>query len=301
MEEINETYLSDWLANKITDEQLKGLVSAEDFVAFQKIKNTLSGVEITNPDLEQNFIAIKQKLADKKQTKQVKVVPIWRYASIAAGLLIFFSLYYSFIAENKIATGYGNTEIITLADNSKVSLNSKSTLAYSNIFKYKRTLQLEGEAFFEVQKGSAFTVETALGDVRVLGTKFNVIAFDDFFEVVCYEGKVKVTQKEKSTILTRGESVRFYHSISENWASKTAVKPSWISGESSFKNVPIHYVINQFENQYNVDVAFPNNIKEVKFTGTFTNKDLQVALQSICLPMHLKFTKNNTGKIIISE
>lgn len=300
MEERNETYLSDWLANKITDEQLKQLVSVQDFEAFQKIKKTLNGFEISNPDLEQNFSAIKQKLAEKKQTK-TKVIPLWRYATIAASLLILFGVYHFFIAENKIETGFGNTEMITLADNSKVSLNAKSTLSYCNTFKFKRTLQLEGEAFFEVEKGSPFTVETSLGDIRVLGTKFNVIAFQDFFEVNCYEGKVQVTQNDKSTILTHGESARFYNGILENWAEVDTTKPTWISGESSFKNVPMRYVIEQFKNQYNVEIEYPKIIADIKFTGTFTHKEPTVALQTICLPLHLKFAQDQTGKIIISE
>ncbi|MEO0046600.1 MAG: hypothetical protein RL705_1791 [Bacteroidota bacterium] len=300
MEESNDTYLSDWLADKVTDEQLKQLVSAEDFDAFQKIKNTLNGFEINSPNLEQNFSAIKQKLAEKNQSKP-KVISLWRYVSIAACLLLMFGVYHFFIAQNQITTGFGKSEMITLADNSKVSLNAKSTLKYSNVFEYKRTLQLDGEAFFEVEKGSPFTVETALGNVRVLGTKFNVIAIQDFFEVMCYEGKVQVTQNEKSAILTQGESVRFYHGTVENWSTETTLKPTWIIGESSFSKVPMRYVIEQFKKQYNVEVEYPKTIENIKFTGTFTHKEPTVALQTICLPLHLKFGKDQTGKIIISE
>lgn len=300
MEESNDTYLSDWLADKITDEQLKQLVSAEDFDAFQKIKNTLNGFEINSPNLEQNFSAIKQKLAEKNQSKS-KVISLWRYVSMAACLLLMFGVYHFFIAQNQITTGFGKSEMITLADNSKVSLNAKSTLKYSNIFQYKRTLQLDGEAFFEVEKGSPFTVETALGNVRVLGTKFNVIAIQDFFEVMCYEGKVQVTQNEKSAILTQGESVRFYHGTVENWSTETTLKPTWIIGESSFSKVPMRYVIEQFKKQYNVEVEYPKTIENIKFTGTFTHKEPTVALQTICLPLYLKFGKDQTGKIIISE
>ncbi len=300
MEERNETYLSDWLAQKITDEQLKQLVSKEDFLAFVKIKDTLSRVEISPPNLEHNFNAIRQKIDGKKETKG-KVVSLWRYAAVAACLLTVFGLYHFLVATNKVMTGFGTSEVVTLADQSKVTLNSKSSLTYSNTFQWKRTLCLEGEAFFEVEKGSAFTVETALGDVLVLGTKFNVIASGDFFEVVCYEGKVQVTQKAKTIILTPGERIRFYNGTVENWASETGTQPSWMSGESSFKNVPMHYVIDQFENQYNVEVGFPAAIEKVKFTGTFTHKELTTALHSICLPLHLKFTKDRAGKIIISE
>jgi len=300
MEERNETYLSDWLANKISDEQLQQLISEEDFFAFQQLKNALNDFEISNPDLEQNFSAIKQKLTER-QKPRAKVIPLWRYASIAACLLVMFGLYHFFVAENTITTAFGQTQIITLADNSKVSLNAKSTLVYGNNYSYKRALCLDGEAFFEVEKGSPFTVKTTLGDIRVLGTKFNVIAFQDFFEVKCYEGKVLVTQKGKSIILTHGESVRYYNHSVENWADTTTEKPTWISGESSFKNVPMRYVIDQFKNQYNVEVKYPKSIENIKFSGTFTHKESTVALQTICLPLHLKFGKDQAGKIIIWE
>ena len=63
MEAQNETYLSDWLASKITDEQLKQLVSAADFEAYQKIKIALDGLEIKPPNMTQNFESIQQKLS----------------------------------------------------------------------------------------------------------------------------------------------------------------------------------------------------------------------------------------------
>jgi transmembrane sensor len=297
----NDTYLSDWLADKITDGQLKELVSQEDFIAFQKIKNALDTTQIEHPDLERNFSAIKQKMAAGKTIKPVKTISLRQYVTIAACLVLCLGVYHFLIDTNHVATGFGDTSQIVLRDDSKVFLNSKSELCYSNYFQYKRTLQLEGEAYFEVQKGSPFIVETPLGNIRVLGTKFNVIAFGDFFEVVCYEGKVQVTKDKKATILTPGESIRFYDGIIENWAQATNQKPSWISGESSFSNVPMQYVIDQFKNQYNIAVSYPAAIEKVKFTGTFTHTNLNVALQTICIPLHLKYTKTGSGKILISK
>lgn len=299
MEAQNETYLSDWLAGKISDAQLKALIPAEDFLAYQKIKIALDGLEIKSPNMTQNFESIQQKLADKTPTKP-RVVSLWSYVSVAATVLAFFGLYHFFIAQNDVITDFGKSRVITLDDNSKVSLNAKSTLSYGNLLAYKRTLQLQGEAFFEVEKGSPFTVQTALGEVLVLGTKFNVVAIDDLFEVKCYEGKVKVSHQGQSTILTPGESVRFYNGTVENWAETSSVIPTWIYGESSFKKAPMRYVIAQFQNQYNVAVKYPKHIENIKFTGTFTHKDANVALQSICLPLQLKWNKNS-GTIILSE
>ena len=292
MENNNDTFLSDWLADKISDDQLKQLVSNEDFVAFQKLKNTLSNYTVSEPDMEQSFAKIQQKIESKKEKKQPKVLHLWKYVTVAASLLLFFGLYQLFYFSNKVATDFGSTEIITLNDNSKVTLNAKSELSYPNFFRWNRSLKLEGEAFFEVQRGSKFTVETSLGKITVLGTKFNVTSFDDFFEVVCYEGKVKVDNKDKSTILTQGETVRIYQNSYSNHPQKNAQKPEWILGESSFKNVPIQYVLEKFEMQFNVKFDYPSTIENIKFTGSFSNKNIDTAIKTICIPLHLKYVIN---------
>lgn len=292
MENNNDTFLSDWLADKISDDQLKQLVSNEDFVAFQKLKNALSNYTVSEPDMEQSFAKIQHKIESKKTKKQPKILHLWKYVTVAASLLLFFGLYQLFYFSNKVISDFGSTESITLNDNSKVTLNAKSELSYPNFFRWNRSLKLEGEAFFEVQKGSKFTVETSLGKITVLGTKFNVTSFDDFFEAVCYEGKVKVDNKDKSTILTQGETVRIYQNSYSNHPQKNAQKPEWILGESSFKNVPIRYVLDKFEMQFNIKVDYPTTIENIKFTGSFSNKNMDTAIKTICIPLHLKYVIN---------
>lgn len=306
MKNENEHYLSDWLADKMSDNQLRQLVSEDDFLAFQKIKNTLQNYTVSEPDMEQNFAAVKEKFNTKKsatresEAKARRIIPIWSYA-IAASLLLFFGLYQFYFFANEVQTDFGFTKTIVLNDNSKVTLNAKSKVSYPNWFQYNRTIRLEGEAFFEVQKGNSFIVTTALGKVKVLGTKFNVASFEDYFEVICYEGKVRVEVNKKATILTKGESVRFCNATFENWADNTPKKPLWITGENTFKNVPMKYVFVKFKNQYNVEVDFPKNIESVKFTGSFANANMETALQSICIPLHLNYSNTTSRKIQISE
>jgi len=301
MQKENKTYLADWLAGKISDARLRELVGETEFRAFQKLKDALENYSLPDPDMEQNFTSIRKKVETGKTPKTVKVISIGRYAAVAATILIFFGLFQLFYFSNTNQTTFGTTQTLALPDNSQVTLNARSKLSYPGLFQYNRTLKLEGEAFFEVRKGSTFTVKTALGCVKVLGTKFNVNAHSDYFEVSCYEGKVRVESMGKIAILTPTESIRFYGHTSENWAETTQAKPGWITGESVFRNVPMRYVFDQFTNQYNITVDYPGKIKDVKFTGTFTNKNKITALRSICIPLQLKYTDNGSGKIIISE
>lgn len=304
MKKENETFLSEWLEGKMSDEQLKQLVSEDDFLAYSFLKNELNNFSIASPDNDQNFAAVQQKISAKSVVEHKslqKVIPIWKYVAIAASFIITFGLYQMLVFSNQVETDFGKMNTVMLSDNSKVTLNSKAKITYPNWFGINRNIKLEGEAFFEVSKGSTFTVQTTLGEVTVLGTKFNVASFDDYFEVTCYEGKVSVVTPSSSTILTPGEIVRLYNNKIENWAEIQPAKPLWISGETTFKNIPMKYVFEKFKKQYEVEITYPKNIEEIKFTGSFSNSDREIALKSICIPLNLNITKSNSKTIQISE
>jgi transmembrane sensor len=294
MKNKNEIYLSDWLANKITDEELKEIVSENDFTAYKKIRNSLNHFEIKEPNMEQNFQSTIQKIKAKQKNKaEKKPTNLWTYVSIAASFIILIGLYQLVYFSNTVASESGKIKAMILSDHSKVTLNTKSKISYPTLFKYNRTLQLEGEAFFEVQKGSKFIVKTSLGTIKVLGTKFNVNSSNDYFEVVCYSGSVWVEHQNTKIVLKANDGIRFYENKAENWTDSSISAPTWLQGESTFKNVPIKYVIENFEKQYNVSIKYSNTIDTIKFTGSFTHENIETALKSICYPLNLKFSNKN--------
>jgi transmembrane sensor len=297
----NNPFLSDWISGKITNERLRQLVSESDFEAFQKLRLVTDDLEVAPANLEANFEVIQRKIDSKKKLQRTKVLALYRTLAAAAIFLVFFGLYQSFVFSNEIITSYGAKDTIILADHSKVTLGSKSIVSYPNLFKYHRTLNLQGEAFFEVEKGSTFIVDTDQGKVTVLGTKFNVIARQDFFEVICFEGKVAVCRSEAREIITKGEAIRFYQDKLERWVIEDVQKPLWLSGESSFRQLPLKYVIDLLEHYYDYQIDYPKSAAQTKITGSFTHKDIDVALQSICIPLQLHYTKSDSRKIVISE
>ncbi|MGB6038191.1 MAG: FecR family protein, partial [Cryomorphaceae bacterium] len=83
-----------------------------------------------------------------------------------------------------------------LPDGSEVMLAKGSSISYNSIlWNFARTTSLDGEVFFSVESGDHFTVETAFGDVTVLGTQFSVWENEDALVVQCQEGKVDVEGK----------------------------------------------------------------------------------------------------------
>ena len=115
----------------------------------------------------------------------------------------------NFVPQTQTAN-FGEKTTFSLPDNSEVVLNSGSEINYKKWnWDNNRRLELKGEAYFRVSKGRRFEVQTSLGKVSVLGTQFNVKARKNRFDVVCYEGRVKVNYANTQIILTHGQSVTF--------------------------------------------------------------------------------------------
>ena len=165
-------------------------------------------------------------------------------------------------------------------------------LSYNkNKWKKVRNVNLDGEAFFKVEKGSTFNVITKSGLVTVYGTEFNVKQRDHFFEVICFEGSVGVTYNNKTTTLKPGEE---FLVLNNNITSKDKTirkSPSWVNNISQFKSLPFKQVLLEFERQYDVTIDYKNINTNRLFTGSFTHNNINVALKSITLPMGLTYNK----------
>ena len=149
-----------------------------------------------------------------------------------------------------------------------------------------------GEAFFDVEGGSPFMVQTVNGTVEVLGTQFNVRAWGDQIQVECYEGKVGVTKGSQTSILERNDAVRISDKV-ETYAI-THTQPMWETGSSRFYNENLVQVFEELERQFTVEVT--NLVLNRTFTGIFTHQDLELALQEVCTPLKLTYELSADGK-----
>jgi transmembrane sensor len=194
----------------------------------------------------------------------------------------------------------GQQNDFKLPDGSLVSLNADTKITFSkNRFKQKRNVEMEGEAFFNIQKGSTFTITTNLAEIKILGTSFNVYARDNQFKVSCFTGKIRVTSGEQSEIIIPNETAYIENNklmvIKEENINSTAI---WRVGEFNYENIPLNLVFNEIERQFNVTFVLPN-FEGKKFTGSFSNKNLVQALDIICIPMGLTYEIGSNSKITI--
>lgn len=299
----NNTFLAQWLAGDLSDQELKMLVSETDFQSFLKIRKGIEAYEVLESPATASFTKIQNRLSTTtSETKVRKLNTSQWFIGVAASILILFGVFS--IMNNDlvtIETNFAEQKTIALLDGSEVILNAKSTIHYNeDEWEDNRTLTLSGEAYFKVKKGSTFTVSTENGSVNVLGTQFNVNSVGDLFEVVCYEGKVSVQTKVENYVLFPANSIRKINGhAAENWKT-TATIPTWINGESSFKSVPLSYVISALESQYNIKIDSKNIDETLIYTGSFTHKNLRTALTTVFKSLQIQYIEKENGTIYLS-
>lgn len=295
-----ETFLAQWLEGNLSDTELKNRISKADYNVYLKLLKGLEASDQLNASTEDSFNKIQQKIANKNKKSPIfKLHPVRWSIGIAASIVFLFGLF-SILGNNSTIheTNFGETKTITLLDGSQVILNSKSTITFNDIdWKENRQLTLDGEAYFKVEKGSTFTVNTTNGSVTVLGTQFNVNSTNDFFEVVCYEGKVSVSSGSSEHILLPSQSVRKINDNPSESSTTKRLEPTWIYGESTFKSVPIKYVITALEDQYNIKIDSESIDDTTVFSGSFPHHNLRVALITVFDALEMKYNKKEKRNI----
>jgi len=300
----DETFLARWISGELSQEELNEFRKSEDYTVLKKINDASQRLESPKFDEQALFKKLEQyRTSQQKQEKRViKLIPNWVYA-VAASVIIAFGLLYFINAESHFQTGYGQQLAVVLPDNSEAQLNSNSNLDYKTLnWKNNRVLNLNGEAFFDVEKGQSFKVLTDEGVVEVLGTEFNVISREHYFEVRCQEGKVKVTSiaANDEVVLLPGNAVRIVNNKIEKW-DYNINEPNWLIGESTFQNTPMSQVILALQNQFKINFDTSNVNLSERFTGGFTHKDLNLALKTVMIPMDISYTVDSQNKIILSN
>lgn len=238
--------------------------SPENKAEFRKAHLLFDGLVLYGPkpeDIQPN--------ADKKHWEG------WRFARHAVrivaaivgivGAAYFGKIYYHrSLSEQQtwISVPAGQRMQMALADGTLVHLNAGTTLEYPVVFSHKdRRVKLTGEALFEVAHDAKhpFIVETFATDLRVLGTKFNVLADPDneLFSTTLIEGKVKVTNRNdpaESIIMQPNDMVvlengRLYKERVSDFADLC-----WTEGLIHLKKMPFGELMAIFERAFDVRI-----------------------------------------------
>ena len=277
-----EELIKKWLDDELDPKELEAFKALEDHEDLLKLSDGVKRFKAPEFSTEDELQSVLHKIDRSAKTSKSWVRPL---IGVAAVLTLFFGIrYYNSTLDTEIKTLASEKTKIELPDASDATLNALTSLKFNNNrWTNEREVTLEGEAYFNVAKGSKFDVVTKDGVVSVLGTQFNVKQRKNLFEVTCYEGLVGVAYGNDLVKLRPGESYVVLDGklIAKEKESLTA--PGWLNNISQFESMPFKEVIAEFERQYNVNITSTAIDTTLLFTGNFKHDDMDLALKSITL------------------
>jgi len=185
---------------------------------------------------------------------------------------------------------FGKKLTFTLPDGSKVKLNSGSKIEYPELFNDSiREVLLSGEAFFEVKKDRThpFIVKTENVSTHVLGTSFNIKAYDDENDiaVTLATGKVRIDWNGNDTlVLAPSDQANFNKSTKSITKQKIDLDQflGWKDGILRFDDEKLETALPKLEKWFNVKIKLLNTKSaNCSFTGIFKDASLQRILENI--------------------
>ena len=252
------------------------------------------------PNVEFALKQLKNRIA--KEPKVVRLTPVRKWMRIAAAIL-FLSLAtvatYKYISNNTITspsawvninTANNEQRDIILPDGSVITLNKNSHLSYASDINTatKRLVQLEGEAFFKVNRRpeQAFLITTPLSEVEVLGTSFNVRAYPDEAEteVEVSTGRVAFRDRkhQQESILEANQVAILDKENKLTEISTPALnRKAWKTGLLSFKETKIETALPLIARYYGIQLLTNANLSSCTISGDWEDETLEDALELI--------------------
>ena len=246
-----------------------------------------------------------------KKKKRGIIINLWKAYSRVAAILLFplaVAIAFSIGPDNlPIAETQAWTEIqaplgarvkFTLPDGSAGWLNSGSVITYPVKFNKERTVNLTGEAFFDVKKDpdNPFNVIATDLNISVLGTKFNVAAYGDRndVEVVLESGKVKLNLLRGRNEVEMAPNDRIVYDNRTKKVARSKVDPykysSWKEGKLVFRNDDMSELGKRLGRWYNIDVEVRNKKnKDLRLRATFEDEAIEEVLRLLKLSLPIDY------------
>ena len=212
------------------------------------------------------------------------------------------------LAQNKIYVQAGQRANILLSDGTEVWMNANTTMIYPSYFTgSERRIKLSGEAFFKVARNEKkpFIVSTDKLDVKVLGTTFDVSAYEEWghTSVSLLEGAVEVKVDDKDIVLSPKEVL--YHDEEKTVVGKLTDENSfsWRYGIFTFEKESLSEVMKKLELYFHVQIIVKNEaLKQKEFTGKFRQRDGIMDILKILQKVYsFKIHRDEVNNVIILE
>jgi ferric-dicitrate binding protein FerR (iron transport regulator) len=301
--EEESALVAEWIKNDESNQDF--LFSLEELYWANRMEE-MQRLADTNQEwkkLEYQILHGREKRKEKKHRKKFSsLTAILKYAAIIAVSisLPFMAFQMGFFNKTEkqnlpsfitVVTGKGERSQLILPDGTKVWMNACSSLKYNTGLSSGRQLQLTGEAYFEVAKDEhrPFIVSTPLLDVKVLGTKFNLKAFegDDKIQATLYEGLIAANTHDQSFkkdfFLNPGEQLIYKKDktlVITTLSCTDAI--DWKNGIFRFNKQTLQDIAHSLERSFDAEITIMDaNLAQEKFTCEFKNEENLIDILNI--------------------
>ena len=270
---------------------------------IRKIENIVSGMQTPEiPDMGEEWGQLEKRIDMSGDTKILPLFTKTRIyaASIAGVVILLISLFTYFSTKEYNYRTSGEKLTVILKDSTKVYLNINSTISYSAGYGIlNRKIKLNGEAYFQVKKGSKpFIVKTLAAQIKVTGTQFNVKARRNKTVVGVSEGRVEfssATNNKSMVVLTKG----LLSSCKVNNAPQPAMSvpvnefTGWMQDRLIYDNATLREVISDIEEQFNIKISVTDaKVRKIEITGVLKGNSPEDVLQTLCLLIDKNYRLN---------
>ncbi len=267
--------------------------SSENREHYRKMFDVLMASDLLRPvDSEMQkriWLQLEKKIQTPENPKPQIYAALLKWVSVAAIVVVAYMagihiLYNDHTAKQQVVTTVkGEKSMVELSDGTKVWLNDKTSFTYPETFGKKlRTVELSGEAYFEVAKdtGKPFIVKSGDVSVEVLGTQFNIRASDlePTITTTLVEGSVKVrknirTKENEEITLIPGQQLQFDKQSGSMSLREvnSQLYTAWKEGRISFDQEQIQHIFAFMERNFHITIRLKKQqIAERKYTGRFS-------------------------------
>ena len=185
---------------------------------------------------------------------------------------------------NTVATPKGGQYVVTLPDGTRVWLNATSSIRFPTAFTGgERLVQISGEAYLEVapDRTKPFRVAVAYAsgekqmEVEVLGTQFNVMAYEEegAVKTTLLEGAVRLVHGAETKVLRPGQQGELKDGVFQLMSNAdTSAAVAWKNGQTLFASEDITAIMRKVSRWYDVDVEYQGQLPKRNFTGGISRK-----------------------------
>ena len=234
-----------------------------------------------------------------------RFLPGKQWLALAASLVLLLSVsgFMRFYSVKAFCPQEEHTSL-NLPDGSTVELNAETHLSYHPYWWFiSREVKLEGEAYFNVEKGKKFKVISSHASTEVLGTTFNVFARDKDYIVTCHTGSVRLSESITGTDVVLSPNERGYMEPSGGFSvtqlESSLASPGWTGNLIMFSSAPLRLVFEEIERQFGIVIETPEVMQQV-YSGNFSlDQPVENILSLLCLPFDLEYERQTGNKYLV--